>query len=257
MPERDGYAEGTPSWVDLTTPDIDAAAGFYGELFGWETFQPGSDEETGGYRFFLSGGRKVAGVGPLMQDGQPVVWSTYFATDDVDTLAERVTEFGGTSLFEPMDVMDAGRMGFFSHPAAGAFGAWQARDHKGAELVNEPVSLAWNTLITPDTEAAATFLAVVFGLGIETQIFGGREYVILTLGEDGVAGVMSPPPGMPEGMPAFCGVSFAVDDADAAAALAIERGGTMLQEPMDMPGIGRIATVTDPWGASFSVAALE
>jgi uncharacterized protein len=62
---------------------------------------------------------------------------------------------------------------------------------------------------------------------------------------------------MPEGMPAFWGVSFAVDDADAAAALAIERGGTMLQEPMDMPGIGRIATVTDPWGASFSVAALE
>lgn len=257
MPERDGYAPGTPSWVDLATPDVDNAARFYGELFGWTTEEPGTVEETGGYRFFLSGGRKVAGVGPLMQDGQPVVWSTYFATDDVDALAERVTEFGGTSLFEPMDVMDAGRMGFFSHPAAGVFGAWQARDHKGAELVNEPVSLAWNTLITPDTEAAATFLAVVFGLGTETQILGGREYAILTLDEDGVAGLMSPPPGMPEGMPAFWGVSFAVDDADAAAALAIERGGTMLQEPMDMPGIGRIATVTDPWGASFSVAALE
>ena len=31
----------------------------------------------------------------------------------------------------------------------------------------------------------------------------------------------------------------------------------MLHEPMDMAGIGRIATVTDPWGASFSVAALD
>jgi predicted enzyme related to lactoylglutathione lyase len=61
---------------------------------------------------------------------------------------------------------------------------------------------------------------------------------------------------MPEGIPAFWGVSFAVSDADATAALAVERGGSMLQEPMDMPGIGRIATVTDPWGASFSVAAL-
>ena len=74
-----------------------------------------------------------------MSDGQPVVWSTYFATDDVDALAERVTEFGGQSFFEPMDVMDAGRMGFFAHPAAGAFGGWQAGNHKGAELVNEPV----------------------------------------------------------------------------------------------------------------------
>jgi predicted enzyme related to lactoylglutathione lyase len=31
----------------------------------------------------------------------------------------------------------------------------------------------------------------------------------------------------------------------------------MLQEPMDMSGIGRLATVTDPWGASFSVVALR
>ena len=81
--------------------------------------------------------------------------------------------------------------------------------------------------------------------------------MILTLGEHGVAGLMSPPPGMPDGVPAFWGVSFAVEDADATAALAVERGGSMLQEPMDMPGIGRIATVTDPWGASFSVAALS
>jgi predicted enzyme related to lactoylglutathione lyase len=257
MPERDGYAEGTPSWVDLATPDIDAAAGFYGELFGWTTEETGTVEETGGYRFFLSGGKKVAGVAPLMQEGQPVAWSTYFATDDVDALAERVTEFGGTALFDPMDVMDAGRMAFFTHPAAGAFGAWQAGNHKGAELVNEPVSLTWNTLITPDTAAATDVLRVVFGLRTETQRTGTDEYLILMLGDHGVAGLMSPPPGMPDGLPAFWGVAFSVQDTDATAALAVERGGTLFQAPFDMPGIGRIATVTDPWGASFSVVALE
>src|SRR3954447_7952919 len=256
MPERDHYPEGTPSWVDLATPDVDNAARFYGELFGWTTEETGTVEETGGYRFFLSNGKKFAGVSPLMQPGQPVVWATYFATDDVDALAERVTEFGGQSFFEPMDVMDAGRMGFFAHPAAGAFGGWQAGSHRGAELVNEPVSLAWNTLITPDTAAATDFLRVVFGLTTETQRIGGSEYLILMLGEDSVAGLMRPPPEMPQGVPAFWGVSFAVEDADATAALAIERGGSMLQEPFDMAGIGRIATVTDPWGASFSVATL-
>jgi predicted enzyme related to lactoylglutathione lyase len=257
MPERDGYAPGTPSWVDLATPDVDDAARFYGELFGWEVEAAGTLEETGGYRFFLCGGKKVAGVSPLMQEGQPVVWATYFATDDVNALAERVTEFGGQSFFEPMDVMDAGRMGFFAHPAAGAFGGWQAGNHKGAELVNEPVSLTWNTLITPAPEDAAAFFGMVFGLGTETQRVGGDEYVLFMLGDHAVGGLMGPPPGMPEGAPAFWGVSFAVEDADATAALAVERGGTMLAEPTDMPDIGRLATVTDPWGAAFSVVTLQ
>ncbi len=257
MPERDGFAPGTPSWVDLSTPDVDAAEAFYGELFGWTTLASGSVEETGGYKFFLSDGRRVAGVGPLMDPQQPVVWSTYFATDDVDALAGRVQEFGGKSLFDPMDVMDAGRMGFFTHEAGGAFGAWQAGTHTGAELVNEPGSLAWNTLITPHPEDAAAFFGLIFGLGTETQVLGSDDYVFFTLGERGVAGVMGPPPGMPDGVPAFWGVSFAVTDADATAALAVERGGSLLMEPTEREGVGRIATVTDPWGASFSVAALS
>ena len=61
MPERDGFAPGTPSWVDLATPDVDAAEDFYGELFGWTTLAPGTIEETGGYRFFLS--RRAQGRG--------------------------------------------------------------------------------------------------------------------------------------------------------------------------------------------------
>src|SRR3954468_19155688 len=256
MPERDGFAPGTPSWVDLATPDVDNAAGFYGELFGWTTEEPGTVEETGGYRFFLSNGKKVAGVSPLMQEGQPVVWATYFATDDVDALAERVTEFGGQSFFEPMDVMDAGRMGFFAHPAGGAFGGWQAGSHRGAELVNEPVSLAWNTLITPDTAAATDFLRVVFGLRTDTQRIGGGEYLILMLGEEGVAGLMAPPPGMPDGVPAFWGVSFAVEDTDATAALAVELGATETMPAMDMAGVGRLAGVADPYGAAFNFVAL-
>ncbi len=68
---------------------------------------------------------------------------------------------------------------------------------------------------------------------------------------------MGPPPGMPDGVPAFWDVSFAVEDADATVAKALELGGEVRLEPMDMPGVGRIATVTDPWGASFGVASLS
>ena len=153
MPERDGYAPGTPSWVDLTTPDVDGAASFYGALFGWSTEDAGDPEQTGGYAMFYDSGRRVAGVGPIMGEGQPSYWSTYFATDDVEALTARVKAAGGSVLLEPMDVMQAGRMALFVHPAGGMFGAWQAGAHTGAELVNEPVRLAWNSLMTRDLGA--------------------------------------------------------------------------------------------------------
>jgi predicted enzyme related to lactoylglutathione lyase len=36
VPERDAYIAGVPCWVDTSQPDPDAAAAFYGGLFGWE-----------------------------------------------------------------------------------------------------------------------------------------------------------------------------------------------------------------------------
>src|ERR671927_1197778 len=52
MPE---YAPGTPCWVELNVPDTDAAARFYGELFGWDATAP--DTEHGGEPRFQHGGR--------------------------------------------------------------------------------------------------------------------------------------------------------------------------------------------------------
>src|SRR4051812_50111372 len=73
------YREGTPSWVDLSSPDLDASARFYGELLGWEaTASEGPVEETGGYRMFTLGGAAGAGLGPA-QGGQPAAWETYVA----------------------------------------------------------------------------------------------------------------------------------------------------------------------------------
>jgi predicted enzyme related to lactoylglutathione lyase len=256
MPERDGYAPGTPSWVDLATPDLDDAKRFYRELFGWEATDAGDPEQTGGYAMFTCGGRVVAGVGPVTQEGQWSAWTTYFATDDADALAERVKAAGGTALVEPMDVMQAGRMALFAHPAAGFFGAWQAGEHKGAQLVNEPVSLAWNTLVTRDREGATKLLESAFGLRAAEQDFGGGPTTILMLGEDGVAGLMDPVPGMPESVPAFWGVTFAVTDADATLARAVQLGANETVAPIDMAGVGRLAGVADPWGAQFNFIAL-
>ena len=89
MSERTSYEPGVPTWVDLASPDTDASAAFYGGLFGWELQSAGPVEETGGYGMFTLRGKQVAGVGPIMQEGQPPAWSVYIATDDADAAAER------------------------------------------------------------------------------------------------------------------------------------------------------------------------
>jgi uncharacterized protein len=64
------YAPGTPSWVELSSPDTDASASFYGAVLGWDATEPGP-AETGGYRMFQYDGKNVAGLMGQMQEGQP------------------------------------------------------------------------------------------------------------------------------------------------------------------------------------------
>src|SRR5215212_7631103 len=172
MPEMTTSAPGTPSWVDRGSPDPGASARVYGELLGWETTEPGPVEETGGYRMFTRGGKQVAGLGPLQQEGQPPAWTTYIASDDADATAKAADEAGGQVFTPPFDVMDAGRMTIIADPTGAIFGVWQAGEHHGAQLVNEPGSLCWNELATRDTGAAAKFYDAVFGWQADTQDFG-------------------------------------------------------------------------------------
>ena len=54
------YAPGTPCWVDLASPHVDASVDFYGKLMGWTTTEPSL--EAGGYRRFQQGAADIAGV---------------------------------------------------------------------------------------------------------------------------------------------------------------------------------------------------
>jgi uncharacterized protein len=252
MSERTSYEPGTPSWVDLSTPDPDGAKRFYGELFGWEADDAGPVEETGGYAMFRLRGKQVAGVAPLMDENQPAVWSTYISTDDADAAVARAKDAGGQAMVEPMEVMDAGRMAFLAHPAGGMVGLWEPARHIGAELVNEPGALTWNQLHTRDQEAAAAFYDAVFGW--TRTDFGGQP--VFSLGERGVAGMIDMPPGTPDDVPAYWMTIFAIADTDATAAKAADLGGQVAVPPGDIEGVGRFAVLADPQGVYFGVISM-
>lgn len=248
------YPHGMPAWVELSTADGDAAAGFYGELFGWETVSGGPPEQTGGYRMFMQDGKAVAGL--MAQDAMPTVWTTYFSVDNATTTAAQIGEAGGSTQIGPIDVMDLGRMGFFSDPGGAMFGIWEAGSFSGTELAPGTVGVrCWSELVTADEDEAKRFYAHVFGWTPEPHTFGGG-YIMWKNG-DGYAGGMTTLNSelATPGAETRWDVIFAVDDADEAVARATSLGATVAVPPTDIPP-GRYAVLVDPLGASFQVIKL-
>jgi predicted enzyme related to lactoylglutathione lyase len=253
MSERTSYAPGTPCWADLGTPDIDAAAAFYGGLFGWSVPEGENSEQTGGYRQAMLRGKPVAGVMPLMQEGQPPAWSTYVSVEDAEATAAKVREAGGTVMAEPMDVMDLGKMAIFADPAGAVFGIWQPGTFLGAEIVSETGAIIWNELNTRDTAGAREFYGAVFGWSFDEREFETGKYTSLKVGEDTVGGMIDITGRVPAEVPAHWLVYFAVDDADATIEKAKGSGGDAVFGPESISEVGRIAVLKDPFGAVFAL----
>jgi uncharacterized protein len=248
MPDRTEYADGTPNWVDLQTSDQDAAKQFYTAVFGWD-YDDQPMPQGGVYSMAKLRGRDVAAIAPLPpQQGAPPHWNSYIATADVGAIVGRVEGAGGTVLMPPMDVMDAGRMAVVQDPTGAVIALWQAKNHIGAQTVNEPGSFTWTELQTPDVDTAAAFYAKV--VGWEAQRFEEMDYTVFNNEGTGIAGATKPPM---EGIPPNWLVVFAVEDTDATVDIAKKSGATVFAEPMDIEGVGRFALLADPQGAVFAV----
>jgi predicted enzyme related to lactoylglutathione lyase len=258
MSQMTTYQPGTPSWVDLGSPDLDASVEFYGALFDWDVPESENAEQTGGYRQAMRSDKPVGGMMPLMQEGQPPAWTTYISVDDADAIAAAVKEAGGTVMAEPMEVLDLGTMAIFADPTGAVFGIWQPGTFAGAGLVNEPGAIAWNELNTRDLAGAKEFYGAVFGWTFDDQDMGDAgTYTTIVLGERPVGGILDMAArGVPEEIPAHWQVYFGVEDTDATIEAAKQAGGGVMLEPVDIPA-GRFSILTDPHGASFAVIALS
>jgi uncharacterized protein len=273
MPERDGYIPGVPCWTDTSQPDPKAVLDFYGGLFGWQFEDVMPPDSPGEYFIGRIHGGDVAAVGSQPEGAPPMaVWNTYIWVESADDAAAKVRSAGGNVVMEPFDVMDAGRMAVCTDPEGAAFFVWQAKQQKGAQIVNEHGSVNFNGLNTRDIEGAKRFYGAVFGW-TTLDLGGGAEMWTLPgygdfleqsdpelrsrLKESGgpsgfedVVAQINPIPDDQPDTPAHWSVTFAVDDADAIAKKAAELGGQVLVPPFDAPWV-RITVLSDPQGATF------
>jgi predicted enzyme related to lactoylglutathione lyase len=247
MPTRDTpWPNGTPCWIDYGAADLHAATAFYADLFGWE-YTEGNEEDYGGYINALKGGHQVAGLGPQMGDADPPSWTTYFATDDSAGAVTRIKQAGGVVLVEPMEVAPYGTMTVALDPQGNPFGLWQAAEHTGVRVHNEPGALAWNEAAVDDPEAARAFYTAVFGFRFDEMPDSGG-YTTFTTGDHPLGGLGGHQPGSPKGWT----TCFSVANTDAAVSKVEAAGGKVTMAPMDTE-FGRFAVLEDPWGAPFSV----
>ncbi len=257
MSQRDDYEHGVPCWVDILSPEPEAAMTFYAALFGWEFAGPGPMD----YSVARLRGRDVAGIGsPPEGPATSPAWTTYVYVQSADEAAEKVRSAGGAVLMEAFDVLPAGRLAILADPAGAVFGAWEPRERNGAQLVNEPAAWAMSHLETPDPDGAAAFYGAVFGWTTETFGEGAGAFTMFRL--PGYVGgepqqpvsreVIATMAALRDGGAPRWSVNFWDHDVDATAAKAVELGGSAVVAPFDTP-MTRTAVLADPHGATFTI----
>jgi predicted enzyme related to lactoylglutathione lyase len=93
-------APGALSWNELASPDPDASASFYSELFGWTTERMEGMEMP--YLVIkTAAGTSNGGIRPQMPE-EPPHWLVYFGAEDAEQGSAKVQELGGGTLADPM-----------------------------------------------------------------------------------------------------------------------------------------------------------
>ena len=249
-------------WYELMTPDPDAAKVFYDAVVGWHIeAQPAGEMD---YRMITIPGAGNAGgvlrlTDEMQSHGARPVWLGYLGVDDVDAMITAVEHAGGKTLMPANDMPGVGRIAMIADPQGAPLYIMKPTPPPGNESVvsdvfsvDETRHVRWNELATSDPDAAITFYKRHFGWHQEGDMDMGEmgKYRFLQHGGVGIGAVMSKMPQMPVSLWSYY---IGVDDIDRAARAVTDGGGTILMEPMEIPGGEFSLNAIDPQQAIFGL----
>ena len=119
-----------------------------------------------------------------------------------------------------------------------------------------PGTFGWNELMTTDTEACKAVFTQLVGWSVqEMEMPAGGTYTIFMHGERPAAGMMQLAGSVCEGMPAHWTGYLTVEDVDATIEKCRALGGSLVNGPFDVEGVGRFAIIADPTDAKIGIGA--
>lgn len=241
------WSAGQPVWVDLLTDDLAAAKAFYEELFGWEY----REREAAGYTEIWLAGRPVAGIMQTDLAGEDSVWLVSVSVPDVDTVAERATDYGGSVLEGPEDLRHRGRYAVISDPQGAVLALLRTTSGDPLLRPDRVNEFLWAELWTPDVQAATEFYSSVGEYEARDVYDGsGGSYVVLVRNRKPRMGIVRMPW---EDVPANWLPYIRVVSVADTVARAIAAGGRVIIAPLDEFGDGRVAILADPSGGAFAI----
>lgn len=253
-PASQEHHVGKVIFVELVTPDIDAAKHFYAELFGWSfrDFQDRGSRYAGAYL----DGHLVAGLihkaVPAGEKRQPA-WLTFIAVRDVDAAKKVALQHGAKVLLEPRSLPDRGREAVFADPQGAVFAVLASSSGDPSDVLPAPGEWIWSSLITRDPDSDAAFYQTLFDYEVfDLPADEGSRHLLLAADDYARASANTLPANRPRAHPHWLNYIH-VDDAVKMTAKVVALGGRVLVEPrVDRHG-GQVAVVADPFGAPFGL----
>jgi len=241
-------------WYELLTKDPKAAIAFYADVVGWKT-QPFG--ENGDYTMWVGSQGPLGGVMKLPEEatkmGTPPTWMSHVQVKDVDATAALAKKIGGEIYKEPTDIPSIGRFAVLADPQGAAIMIFKPSRAMEAHDQSKEGEFCWRELMTSDSAAAFSFYSELFGWRILQEMDMGPmgTYRVFGIGERRLGGMMTTPKASP--MPPVWLYYSETSDLEAAIGRAAKRGAKVMNGPVDVPGGGRIAQLTDPQGAAFAL----
>jgi predicted enzyme related to lactoylglutathione lyase len=242
-------------WHELSTTNPAAAQDFYRNVIGWGTSK--FDLSGHDYTMWLVGDAPIGGVMELPTEAQAMGarpnWLAYTEVPDVDRTIADAVELGAKVILPAHTAPDVGRFAILQDPQGALFAVITSATPPGDENDPQPREFSWHELVTTDPSAAIEFYDKLFGWESKGEFDMGDKGVYKMYGRDRFTygGVMKKPDDM--NWPSHWLHYVNVDSADDATSRATDAGATVMMPPMDVPGGGRIAILTDPQGAMFAV----
>ncbi len=241
---------GEALWLDLITEDGDAAAAFYGELFGWE-IELRPDQS----RIIRHEGRDIAALFEIsneMPNASESQWLVGIVSDDLDGAVESARSAGGTILRKITEVPDSGRFAVIRDPQGALLLLGQPTREIGGPRA--PGFFVWAELWTDDVDASAEFYGEILGYQTRTIERPGGAYTVFEAGGTPRVGLVSTPN---EDVKPVWAPYIGVADLRATLDRTVDLGGRVVVKPAEHAGGRQIALIEDPTHAMIFVVQLS